>query len=341
MDDLKPGEFSGLMLPFAADLEGRAELAVAVSGGPDSMALAFLLSQWANAQENPPFIHALIVDHGLRAESGAEAAHVAMALSGLERIRPHVLKWEHEGIARRIQEAAREARYALMAEACQSLGVSMLFLGHHRDDQAETFLLRLAGGSGLDGLCAMRPVQPYNAALSLVRPLLDVPKERLLATCTIHKLPFVLDGSNECEAFARVRLRRARGILEREGLSAARISRTVNRLSRARTALEAISEKAYLEMAVFIDTDRIVFNIEIFRSQPEEISFRCVCKALSALGRKSAYRPRFERIEALFLDLFRGDTFRKRTLGGVIIERCGGADGRGQIIFNAERRELA
>lgn len=341
MDELTSEEFSGLLAPFAAALHGQRALAVAVSGGPDSMALAFLLSRWAGDQAAPPVIHALIVDHGLRAESSAEAEHVRATLTAWPHVQPHVLKWRHDGVAKRIQEEARNARYALMAESCRALGVPLLFLGHHCDDQAETFLLRLAGGSGLDGLCAMRSLQSYSPELSLVRPLLSVQKDRLLATCKAHALPFVLDRSNECEDFARVRLRRAREILEREGLTSSRISTTVLRLSRARQALEIISEKAYFEMALESDTNRIVFDFDAFKNQPEEIAFRCLCRAMSALGARKGYPPRLERLESLFFDLIRSDPFRKRTLAGVVVERRDTAGKNGRIVFGAEKPEKA
>lgn len=339
MDELTPAEFSELMKPFDAALAGRSSLAVAVSGGPDSMALAFLLARWARARDGGPAVHALIVDHGLRAESSAEAAQVRNTLSEWPGVAAHVLRWAHEGVERRIQEEARKARYALMAGFCVEKDVPLLFLGHHREDQAETFLLRLAGGSGLDGLCAMRPMQHHGPALCLARPLLGVPKARLLAVCAAHDLPFVSDRSNENEAFARVRLRRARDVLEREGLSSGRIFSTAHRLERARQALEIISEKSYNDISCQINPKRIVFILETFTALPEEIGFRCLYRAFSVLGARKGYPPRLERLEALFSDLIRAEPFRKRTLGGVVVERRENAGDGGQVVFSAEKPE--
>ncbi|MCC6597255.1 MAG: tRNA lysidine(34) synthetase TilS [Alphaproteobacteria bacterium] len=335
MSALTLQEFTALLEPFAADISDQAVLSVAVSGGPDSMALAFLLSRWANMQCRVPIIQALIVDHGLRAESADEAAQIQETLRLWPHIQPAIMKWHHEKVENRIQEKARKARYALMAEQCAAQGSRFLFAGHHQDDQAETFLLRLAGGSGLDGLAGMRPAQVLDG-ITVLRPLLSIPKARLLETCRQANVPFVMDSSNEYEAFARVRVRRARAVLEREGLSSSRLCATARRMSRAREALEIVTEKSYMQMAMVNDTSRIEFDFGVFKEQPEEIAFRCLCKAIRTLGLQRDYAPRLERLEGIFSDLLHSDLFRKRTLGGVIIERPLRAEKSVKIIFRVE-----
>jgi tRNA(Ile)-lysidine synthase len=179
--ELTSDEFSALLAERFPSALKDLVFAVAVSGGPDSMTLAKLLSSWAT--QNNKTIHALTVDHGLRAESADEAAQVAAWLKNWPNTRHSVLKWEGDKPQNRIQEEARNARYRLMTDYCAGQGISSLFLAHHQDDQAETFLLRLAMGSGLDGLAAMRAVHKTGAGLILLRPFLTLPKERLLATC--------------------------------------------------------------------------------------------------------------------------------------------------------------
>ena len=189
-------EFSNLLIAgFSDALCDVPGVAVGVSGGPDSMALAWLLSQISKTNPGSPPIHALTVDHGLRTESAAEAAQVGVWVSGWPGLTHHVLRWE-QGADTRIQEEARRARYDLMAEYCRARDIRHLFLAHHMDDQAETVLFRLAKGSGLDGLAGMKPWQE-RGDIVLLRPLLEIPKERLLETCASESIPFVKDPSNE------------------------------------------------------------------------------------------------------------------------------------------------
>jgi tRNA(Ile)-lysidine synthase len=305
---------------FASALSGQEVLAAGVSGGPDSMALLRLLSGWAE-RRGVTTIYALSVDHGLRPEAANEVKNVAEWVKDWPRIRHISLKWEGEKPEKRIQEEARGARYDLMGNWCRENGVRHLFLGHHQDDQAETFLLRLAMGSGLDGLAAMRSVQVYNGTLTLLRPLLTVSKERLLATCAAQAIPFVTDPSNKSDNFARVRLRKSLAAMEAEGLSNKRLAVTAERLDRARNALEIITEKAQESALVNEDTNRIIYKYEFMLEWPGEIVLRIITGAMKALRPEGEYLPRMEKIESLFRDFMNPAPFTKRTLGGLIFER--------------------
>lgn len=305
--------FVGLMAALPIDM-AEPKVAVAVSGGPDSMALAYALTQWTTLEA-----HILSVDHGLRAEAADEIALV-------ERVAKEwgasfqVLKWEHDGAPERLQEEARRARYQLMAEYCQKQEIEHLFLAHHMDDQAETVLFRLAKGSGLDGLSGMRAVQDMDE-IRLVRPLLGVSKAALIELCETQGIAYVNDRSNDDDVFARVRLRKSREVLEEEGLSAKRLSVTAQRIERARKALDELSAKAYEDGIVEIDTGRIVFDFQHFAQQPDEIGLRVLMKAIQILCPNRDYAPRMEKLEDLFSDLVAMNDFRKRTLGGVVFER--------------------
>ena len=325
-------EFSALLSSgFGQALCGASAVAVGLSGGPDSMALTRLLSLVAEKNPGSPDIHALTVDHGLRAESAAEAAQVHEWVAGWTGVEHHILKWKEKPESR-IQEEARFARYELMAGYCRERGISHLFLAHHRDDQAETFLFRLAKGSGLDGLSGMKPVQGYGG-LTLLRPFLDIPKSRLLASCAEMGIPFVQDPSNESENFARIRLRQSAGILAEEGLSAKRLATTARRLERARVALDEMAEKALEEITLEKDTNRIVLNSETYGKLAEELALRVLLKVIKTFRPEEDYAPRLEKIEDLLGDLRAENPFRKRTLGGVVFERN---DKQGQIILCCE-----
>ncbi|RAI55270.1 tRNA lysidine(34) synthetase TilS [Roseicella frigidaeris] len=200
---LGPAEFAGLMAPLGP-FGASPRLAAGVSGGPHSLALALLAADWARARGGS--LLALIVDHGLRPGSAAEAAGVAAQLAG-------------RGIAARIlglglaagpglQARAREARHAALLRACGEVGRPWLLLGHHRGDQAETLLLRAFRGSGAAGLAAMAAVRAAPEAL-LLRPLLAIPPARLEAVVRAAGLAPVRDPSNADARFGRVALRAA------------------------------------------------------------------------------------------------------------------------------------
>lgn len=295
---------------------GVSDLAVAVSGGPDSMALAHLLCAWSQAYDGPS-IHVLSVDHGLRAEAVHEIEDVKKTTSQWPKAKHKSLVWDVKTVKTRVQEEARSARYALMQEYCEEHRIQHLFLAHHGDDQIETFLFRLAKGSGLDGLCSMRPIQK-RGALTLVRPLLEFSKSDLVEYCHLHKIIYAKDPSNEKDQFARVRLRKLIAGLEEEGLSFKRLATTTKRLDQARTCLNTISEKAYDEALFDIKTDCIEFNFGSLCEYDYEIFCRVIKQAMHILNPATGYGPRTEKIEALTLDIYNGHSFKKRGLGGIL-----------------------
>src|SRR5690348_9799615 len=211
MTPLAAAEFERLMVRFAP-FEAGPHLAVACSGGGDSMALAILADRWAYARGGN--VTALIVAHRLLVCADAPPAG-------------------------NLEDAARRARYGLLEAWCEDNGVLHLLTAHQRDDQAETLLMRLARGSGLDGLAGIAPVS-IRRTCRVLRPLLTIPPERLRATLRDHGVAHVEDPMNRDPAFQRVRLRAARAFLAEEGLSAERLAATAARLARARGAVETM-----------------------------------------------------------------------------------------------------
>jgi tRNA(Ile)-lysidine synthase len=179
-------------------------IAVAVSGGPDSMALALLLDRWVRSRAGA--VIAFTVDHGLRPESAFEARQVGAWLTG-RGIAHETLEWAGAKPRSGIQSAARDARYGLLTDACARRGVLHLAVGHHADDQAETVLFRRDRGSGDDGVAGMASTRSLGAA-RLIRPLLAWPKTALTATCAAFGQGFLVDPSNSSQSFARAGLRR-------------------------------------------------------------------------------------------------------------------------------------
>lgn len=307
-----------LQTPPFDEMGGVFALAVGVSGGPDSMALAHMLCKWSD-DNNGPEIHLLSVDHGLRPKSSDEAKSIAQMVDSWPHARHAILKWEGDKPQSRIQEAARDARYRLFRGYCDTQNIKHLFLAHHGDDQVETLLFRLAKGSGLDGLCAMRPWQEWDGGF-ICRPLLDYSKADLVEYCEAHDIPYLHDPSNDKDDFARVRLRKLIAGLEEEGFSLKRAAITTQRLNRARDALENIAEGCFENCKKNVNTKRLVFNSKSLLENDYEIILRVIKKALFHLSEGEGYGPRTEKLESLVQDLISKEGFTKRTLGGVVFE---------------------
>lgn len=214
---LDAAAFDAVMARFAP-FEPAPHLAVGVSGGADSLALALLARDWA--QRHGGTVTALTVDHGLRSESGAEAIQVGTWL-GARGIAHVILPWIGPKPSSAIQARARDARRALLTHWCRAHGVLHLLLAHQRDDQAETVLLRRQSRSGPDGLAAMAAVVELPA-LRILRPLLGLPHAALTAFLTARGQDWLEDPSNQNPAFTRIRLRR--GLDEARAVALARVA---------------------------------------------------------------------------------------------------------------------
>jgi tRNA(Ile)-lysidine synthase len=225
-----------------ADLVPLPALVLAVSGGPDSTALLLLAARWRAALRRGPDLLAVTIDHRLRPDAAAEAQAVKRVARQLG-VAHRTLRWTGAKPATGLPQAAREARYRLLAAAADKLGGGAIVTAHTRDDQAETVLMRLARGSGLTGLCGMaRRTQVGGCAL--IRPLLDLPKVRLIATLAQAGIPFADDPSNRDPRFTRARMRGLLPALAQEGLVPARLVLLAGRLRRAEEAIEAAVDAA-------------------------------------------------------------------------------------------------
>lgn len=308
---LSSDEFSARMARLGP-FEAKPLLAVAVSGGADSMALALLARDWARAGGGD--VVALTVDHRLRKESGEEAAETGRRLAGLG-ILQHILVRDGPAPAADIQAEARAARYELLGRFCREQGILHLLVAHNQDDQAETLLLRLARGSGLDGLAAMAPVS-WRDFGRLLRPLLDIPHARLEATLKAAAIAWGEDPSNRNPAFARVRLRALAPALAAEGLDSPRLAATTLRLARAQDAIETILARAAIQVFVH-PAGFAVVPPALFRQQADEVGLRLLARLLMLAG-GGRHTPRLDGLERLFARLRRGME-RPATLAGATV----------------------
>ncbi len=329
-------------------------LVLAVSGGPDSTALLVLAARWRAARNHGPKLVAVTIDHGLRAESAAEARAVKRLAREL-RVQHRTLLWSGPKPTSGLQEAARTARYRLLGTFARTVPAHHILTAHTLDDQAETVLFRMSRGSGISGLCGMRVVTPLALAASstgscppgrdaadtgivprvsalaastrgqllLVRPFLGIPKARLVATLHAANIPYLEDASNRDPRFARSRLRELLPALMREGLDAGRIALFARRLQRVEAALEAavdVAAASALREPVAKD-DPIVLDPKAFLALPAEIAIRLLARAIARKGEEGAVQ--LGKVEALYAVLATarqaGTSRLRRTLAGAMV----------------------
>ncbi|HEX4636797.1 MAG TPA: tRNA lysidine(34) synthetase TilS [Rhizomicrobium sp.] len=292
--------------------------AVAVSGGGDSVALMHLISNYARQQGHSlPII--LTVDHGLRPSSAKEAKVVATWARRLG-LAAKVLAWRGKKSQAGIEAAAREARYRLMGAFLMEHRIATLFVGHNQDDQAETFLLRLARGSGLDGLAGMQPRAPWPVegfpGLAVARPLLGLGRDLLRIYLKAKGHAWLDDPMNEDENFDRVKVRKMRPALAEAGLTTARIAAAAAHLGRARESLEVMTAAVLARAVRQQDETGLVLDATALAAAPREVGLRALASVLMAVG-GAMYRPRFESLERLF-DRIAGNNLR----GGATLHGC-------------------
>jgi tRNA(Ile)-lysidine synthase len=304
-----------------ADLADCRCLVLAVSGGPDSTALMYLASRWRSRRG--PKLVAVTIDHGLRPESAREAADVGRLARRLG-VTHRVLRWRGAKPTSGLQQNARTARYRLLMKAARSAGARHILTAHTLDDQAETVLFRLARGSGIAGLAGMARMSALDDVV-LVRPLLEFPKARLVATLRAAKIPFVEDPSNLDPRFARTRLRQYLPTLAAEGLDARRLATLARRASRINKAIEVVTAVAADRLVAARRSRRapIVIDAAGFAALPDEIALRLLGGAIDQIGDEGPVElAKLEALLAAILSANRGSgrpTRVRRTLAGALV----------------------
>lgn len=303
---IEADELDGLFARFFAD-RPHMRCALAVSGGSDSTALMALMADWiGQGSRSFDAFTVLTVDHRLRPESAAEAQAVARQASALG-LSHATLVWEGDKPKTGLQAAARAARYRLMADYARAHDIGLIFTAHTEDDQAETLLMRLARGSGLDGLGAMAPVAPLQdgESLRIARPLLDVSKARLQAYLRRRGIGWIEDPGNASPVFERVRLRAAKSVLESLGLTPGMLSLSARRLRQARAALDRCVADVLDPAAGIVEVHPCgFFGIDRGRlaALPDEIIARVLTRAIAAAGGAGEPVP-LAGVEAILADL--------------------------------------
>jgi len=271
---------------FAA-LRTAPAVVIAVSGGPDSVALMWLMARWRRALAHGPRLVAVTVDHGLRPQAAGEARDVKRLARTLE-LSHRTLRWSDAKPTTGVPAAARDARYRLLAEAARKAGATHIVTAHTRDDQAETLLMRLLRGSGIAGLAGMAHTTERDGLL-LARPLLNIAKSRLVATLKKAGIGFANDPTNHDPAFTRPRLRALLPQLAAEGGDARSLARLAARLARANAAVEVLADGAERYLALTAgagasEPGARVIDAGAFAALPEEIRLRVLMRAINTIG---------------------------------------------------------
>jgi len=293
-------------------------LAVAVSGGSDSMALALLTKDWAD--RNGIALTALSVNHGLRASAADEAKQVKQWLEG-RGLPTRILDWAGPHPRTGIQEAARNARYHLMEEACEEAGIGDLLLGHQLEDQLETLLMRLSKGSGLDGLAAMQGVGDLGR-LRLLRPLLSVRRQLLRDYLQAQDQVWIDDPSNENPLYTRTRVGAVLTEMQQlPGSSMEAIALSLARLQRASNGLDDLARQKIQSLCEVNPFGFIRMRDDALDDCPDELALRILSAALRGAG--GGQRIKMTALEQILQRLFRERTGKSATLSGAQIQKSG------------------
>jgi tRNA(Ile)-lysidine synthase len=303
-------------------LENSRGLILAVSGGPDSTALLVLAARWAKRLKRAPKLIAVTIDHGLRPEAAREAAAVKR-LARRFGVAHRTLRWRGKKPKTGLQEAARAARYQLLTEAAATAGYAHILTAHTLDDQAETVLFRLARGSGLIGLSGMAHASPLPIGTLrvgfLLRPLLHIPKARLMATLRAAGIAYSEDPSNRDPRFTRARLRAVMPYLASEGLSAHGLSRFAMRMRRADATIEfaVAAARDALAPEPWSEGRPIKFETARFASLPAEVALRLLGRAVGRIGSEGPVE--LAKLETLYGAMRQAGSRLRRTLAGALI----------------------
>ena len=294
----------------------KEDFSLAVSGGADSLCLAYFSKIYSNELNNK--IHVLIVDHNLRKESHEEAFKVKRILKkkGIQSV---VLSWKGKIPKKNIQRNARNIRYSLIHEYCVKRKIKYLITAHHLDDQIENFFIRLLRGSGLTGLSSMSENTVHSSNLKIVRPFLSYKKKHLKYVTENFFDTYIKDPSNENEKFLRVRIRKYIASMEKEGLNTDKIIKTVNNLMSAKKALDFYKNKSLYKHVTFLTKNKCLINSQIFYEESGEIIFKSFSDILSLIS-GTYYPPRSQKILNL-IDRIKKNKFSKSTLGGCVVEK--------------------
>ena len=299
------------------NIKKKTSFAVGVSGGPDSLALSFLIKSYSLLNDRE--VKFYIVDHKLRKNSSNEATSIKVLLKKFD-ISCVILKWRGKKPKSNIQGIARYNRYKLLKKACKKNKIENLLLGHHNDDLHENFFIRLLRGSGLKGLSSFgEVVSKEENNIFILRPLIKIQKKDLIYLSKKVFGFYVQDPSNHNLFFKRSRVRNFINELKNEGFDKKKLNLTINNLQSANNAINFYVSKNVKNNSKYIEYKNTYIVNKFFFNQPEEVIFRSISMILKLISKKY-YAPRGKSILDLVLKI-RSGKVNKLTLGGCYIEK--------------------
>ena len=279
-DNLNNKRINSIYKKFEISLDLDEKFAVAVSGGPDSLALAFLSKIYAIKKNLVSKFY--IVDHKLRPESSKEAKFVSNLLKK-NFIRSEILTWKGKKPEKSIQSIARTKRYELLFKKCNQFKIKDILMGHHEDDFIENFFIRLLRGSGIKGLTSLDKKTTIKKK-NILRPLIDIKKDDLIFIAKKVFNFYVEDPTNQVEKYQRIRVRKLIKNLEKDGLDKKKLKKTIKNLKYANNVIEFYVDKNLRENTSFFkDKKKLILNRDFFL-QPQEVTFRAFSESLKLIG---------------------------------------------------------
>ncbi len=315
LNKLKDKDIFQIYKNFEKDLNLNDNFIVAVSGGPDSLALCFLSKIFSIKKHlKVKYFH---VDHKLRNNSTKEANLVKILLKNFD-INLKILTWIGKKPKSNIQSIARDKRYELLIREAKKLKINNIFLGHHKDDLIENFFIRILRGSGLNGIVSFDKKTDFKN-ISLIRPLLKFSKIDLENITKKVFKNYIEDPSNLNNEFKRVKIRNFIKNLEMEGLDKNKFDLTIKNLKFANDSIQYFVDKNLDENSTTSNINRSVILNKNFFNQPEEVVFRSLTKVIKIVGNKF-YPTRGKKVDKL-VEQIKNNKFFKSTLGNCIIKK--------------------
>ena len=310
---LKDKRISKIYKKFENNLDINENFIVAVSGGPDSLALSYLAKIYSIKKNLK--IKYFVVDHKLRKNSSSEAIYVKKLLNKYS-MNTEVLIWNGKKPKKNIQSIARDKRYKLLYIEARKFNVKNIFLGHHKDDLFENFFIRFLRGSGLNGMVSFDKKSVIHK-VNIIRPLIHLEKKDLIYVAKKVFNTYVKDPSNNDENFTRVRVRNLIAKLETEGMDKKKFKLTIKNLKHANNAIKFFYEKNLKENSIILK-NKAILNEEFF-NYPEEVLFRSFSEILKLIGNKY-FSARGKKIKSI-LETLTHKSNVKCTLGNCVIEK--------------------
>ena len=293
------------------DLLNKKSYTIAVSGGPDSLALAALTKAYSNIKKVK--FKYVLVDHNIRKNSAKEAKQVKGLLKK-NKINLNIIL-NKKKITKNIQSLARNRRYEILSNYCRKNKINTLITAHNLEDQVETFFIRLSRGSGLQGLSSMNYLSKIDNKVNLYRPLLDIKKKFLIKISKIVFGKYFKDPSNKNLKYLRTKIRNLKKPLEKSGIEYRQIIKSINNLASSKATLDDYLKKIFKE-TIKKKRKEIFINFEKFKEHNKEIKIALINESIRRL-KNNYYNPRTKKVENLIKNL-ENTNFKKSTLGGCI-----------------------